>query len=69
MTNWISVSEQLPAEYEDVLVYVKMKDKDDDRCNVAYRRGAKFYLSSYLALVGEITHWMPLPESPVRKKK
>jgi len=54
MTNWISVSEQLPPEYDDVLVYAK--DKDDDCCNVAYRRVAKFYLSLYLALVGEITH-------------
>ena len=69
MTEWISITDKLPKAYEDILVYAKMKDKQDDYVVVAYLHEKRFHQNPYLLLVGTVTHWMPLPESPHRKSK
>jgi hypothetical protein len=58
VSEWISVTDRLPKEYEVVLVWdrecVGIDTCDDPRTE---RRG-QFGLSP------TVTHWMPLPEPP-----
>jgi hypothetical protein len=68
MTDWISVFDRLPAEYEDVLVYVKTKYREDEFQDVAQYHGKKFYKSEYMFL-GNVTHWMLLPDTPKPHRK
>jgi hypothetical protein len=56
--RWIPVLERVPALGVDVLVLQRSGE-----CEVAWRRGHDGNWSAYSAL-GEITHWMPLPEPP-----
>lgn len=56
--RWIPVDERLPELGVDVLVLQRSGE-----CEVAWRRGHDGNWSAYSAL-GEITHWMPLPEPP-----
>ena len=69
MIDWVSVTKNPPPEYEDVLVYVKMKDRQDDYYIVAYRNGKKFHQTPNLTIVGNVVYWMALPDSLHRNKK
>ena len=63
MTNWISVNDKLPEEYEDVLVYVK-----NGNINRTWYDGHGFRNATSKRTTWyrpeSVTHWMPLPESP-----
>ena len=61
MTNWIKVSDRLPEDDVDVLVFV-----GDDAFTVGYLSAGKWILD-YQGLEDQITHWQPLPEPPVKK--
>ena len=57
--KWIPVSERLPEEFEDVLVYRSTGCEVD--CCVSRTKAYWSYdtVSGYA-----VTHWMPLPEPP-----
>lgn len=74
--KWISVTEQLPAAGRHVLIYrangrvsighMLLLEAGLDMNNW-YKDGvAKFHDVTSYRLVG-VTHWMPLPEPPMRK--
>ena len=60
-SRWISVDERLPELGVDVLVLQRI-----GQCEVAWRHVVDGNWMSYAAL-GEITHWMPLPELPKQR--
>jgi hypothetical protein len=78
MTEWISVNDRLPEDYEYVLVYAKTPGTSQP-CPISFARQYKrnwemLNLSSECNSVAcgdmawfmsedEITHWMPLPKS------
>ena len=66
MSEWISVEERAPAEFQRVLVwcgcYVDVASYQDGAFVVFDREtGVGFEL-------GSVTHWMPLPEGPEEVK-
>lgn len=56
--QWIPVSERLPQDDEDVLVWVNGTHRD-----MAYRDEGVWYDEEHNHLKN-ITHWMPLPKPP-----
>ena len=58
--QWICVSEKLPEDYESVLAYGKETNGV---------RWAMYNPNSLIWKDGTITHWMPLPEPPMREEK
>jgi hypothetical protein len=68
-TQWISVSERLPEKYKTVLAHVvKNSSAWIQTAWVACygKRNPKVYWRGYPddSLLGEVSHWMPLPEPP-----
>lgn len=65
--TWISVTERLPNEWEDVLVYSSC-----DFCCVAVWLGIKeknWWRERFTHIKFDtVTHWMPLPEAPKQDK-
>lgn len=63
--QWIPVSERLPDEYQDVHIWLCDGDAE---YNVTFdgeifdRWGGEGYK------IGEVSHWMPLPEPPQKAK-
>ena len=55
---WIPVTDRLPQDDEDVLVWVNGTHRD-----MAYRDEGVWYDEEHNHL-NNITHWMPLPEPP-----
>ena len=55
---WIPVTDRLPQDDEDVLVWVNGTHRD-----MAYRDEGVWYDEEHNHLKN-ITHWMPLPEPP-----
>lgn len=68
MNEWISVLDDRPPEFEDVFVFVRMKDRRDNYYEVAYRNKNKFYKTQQTMLVGDVIFWAT-PSVPHRKKK
>ena len=65
--HWISVADELPKEYEDVLVYgtiVSGKEFGVDYIAPVLEKGCP----SEWRVFSEVTHWMPLPAAPVVSK-
>lgn len=61
--EWISVDERLPMYGEIVLVSAinKITGKHEWFYLASYDRERKWWNG---ALIGKVTHWMPLPEAP-----
>lgn len=59
--TWIPVSERLPENENEVLVY-----DDDMGCQVAFYCDDE-WLWSERGLLVNVTHWQPLPEPPEKE--
>jgi hypothetical protein len=57
--RWIPVSERLPAEESQCIVWHKRSGE----CRIAFRYEGNWYEGSIL-ITANVTHWMPLPEPP-----
>lgn len=55
--EWISVKDRLPDMFEDVLVYEIV-------LGFYVARLGQFYFETDIGILQEVTHWMPLPETP-----
>ncbi len=72
--RWISVDDTLPKHTGDVLVFVginKLGEGMHNETRVANYNTVfqKFTVhESYNTLIGDVTHWMPLPEQPEVEK-
>lgn len=74
--QWISIEDELPEEYKNVLVFIKFYKKDrpnrvDMGCLVNQDWAlvtTSVYLNLSNAINGKVTHWMPLPEPPNMEK-
>ena len=68
MSKWISVTERLPEDNQDVLVMVHWRDYPEDTMCYGRKHKTRWYL--WNGELGElikgfdITHWRPLPEPP-----
>jgi hypothetical protein len=60
--GWIPVSERLPAEESQCIVWHKRSGE----CRIAFRYEGNWYEGSIL-ITANVTHWMPLPEPPEAK--
>ena len=59
MSDWISVNDDLPDEFQEVLSFAKR----DGVAKSIYRAGN--FKKSLVAWEHQtVTHWMPLPETP-----
>lgn len=57
MPDWISVKDRQPALHEEVLIHY---------LNGTILIGNRFRFGyMYEDLYGKVTHWMPLPDSPI----
>lgn len=61
MVEWIPVTERLPKPFESVLVY----DGTAKEIELAYMTRHEEWVG--VVINHNITHWMPLPEPPMRK--
>jgi len=57
MTNWVSVTERLPEENREVLVYTNARDY-----SCATIKNGQWI--AYSRFMGEVSHWRELPEAP-----
>ena len=61
--EWVSVTERLPEEKTNYIVYYKHAFCDDEShigtC-ICYYDGVEFNMDS----LHEVTHWMPIPQPP-----
>ena len=57
---WISVSDRLPEVEIDILIF------DGKDLYIGYLRGNKFLSDNEYLYSSNVTHWMPLPEPPVK---
>ena len=63
MSKWISVEDRLPEVNQPVIVV--LKDTDPSVWLADYRGQEQFSCCHQLiTFIGEVTHWMPLPEPP-----
>ena len=61
--KWISVEERLPEPFVSVLGYCTECDPLPPVHEV-YMNGFGLWCSAQVYGMGEVTHWMPLPEPP-----
>ncbi len=57
MSEWISIDERLPDDYEDVIA------GNSYGVNFAWYDGESWLFPGD-SVHGEVTHWQPLPEPP-----
>lgn len=62
MSNWISVDDGLPEEFQDVLAYIP---PTPTKCIlICWRDGRYWESATTITHVNQPTHWQPLPEPP-----
>ena len=66
--RWISVEERLPKRYEHVLVATRFTDEGEQDVDIAYCALEDRWRKPEGMLFGSVTHWMPLPEPPVKEE-
>ncbi|HLX53151.1 MAG TPA: DUF551 domain-containing protein [Aquella sp.] len=72
MSGWISVKDELPLDYFEVL-YIAITDTGIKEIMTGHRQKGEwthcccFYLTKILQNC-TVTHWMPLPEYPKENK-
>lgn len=61
--HWISVEDELPKEYANLLVAIS-----NHFCYTAFCCGDKWYSNDnlYQRELSHVTHWMPLPKPPMK---
>lgn len=65
MPRWIPVTERLPEEGEDVLVFGYWHEKFQPlMCYLSPHRKGEWFTTVAGQQVYTVTHWMPLPEPP-----
>ena len=65
MSEWISVSERLPDENRpEVLFYCKSFKRVELGKYNEFTKEWMVPFSSYAIPVGDVSHWMPLPDAP-----
>ena len=57
--EWINVKDRLPTEDEEVLI------SSNGFCYVTYHHGEGWELGEFNLCDAEITHWQPLPVTPI----
>jgi hypothetical protein len=66
VSGWISVSERLPDEDEEVLVWCSEAERFDvvwqKYIDVAWQHNGTWYNNQFT--YPEVSHWQPLPEPP-----
>jgi len=75
MREWISVKDRMPNGYEEVIVWPFI-DSYGTKFSAEYHPnlGWKYflhtdYICDYQDINHDITHWMPLPNSPEEQTK
>lgn len=65
MTEWISIKDNLPKHKQDIIFYVKDRERSFAGVFVASKKDP-FHeaLDGWNFIDEEITHWMPLPQPP-----
>ena len=64
--NWISVKDYIPELMKDVLVY-DARNKNMAVGSLWKKEDDSYFWkdsSGWMLTIGEVTHWMPLPEPP-----
>lgn len=68
MSEWISVEDNVPSEYEPVICYVNEFDDTYYVTAGVMHECLGFYVFNYDGEpdteLRDVTHWMPLPEPP-----
>lgn len=66
--EWISVKDRLPDEYCQVLIYCPQSFPKNCRVLAAsfYDDNGLFYCDAYEQVHHDVTHWMPLPDDPIK---
>lgn len=62
MTTWISCSDLLPPEEEDVLLIINNEVRIGTRTTI--NRRLDWWVGSKYVPFEQVTHWMPLPRVP-----
>ena len=64
--SWVSVSDRLPEDGEEVLCWIRNDAYGDSYATVGHYDTIfkMWYLDSENAMSRYVTHWMPLPEKP-----
>lgn len=63
--NWISITDKLPQDIDNVLAYSTCSNDENVRVEVAYfDRETNEWCGAPKYFLKDITHWMPLPEPP-----
>lgn len=63
--GWIPVSDRLPETIIDVLAF--SENGDESKQFIAYYSNKKWWDSTSNIRIVSVTHWMPLPQTPMCK--
>jgi hypothetical protein len=65
MDKWISVKDEQPPKDTDIYIHTEHGGTTVAYWNNEYNKFAIEVMSSeFIEVIGEITHWMPLPKPP-----
>ena len=67
MSKWISVEDRFPEEGQRVIYYFERTGIDIGKYwqgKKNYDKGINYFGGNRGFLGGDVTHWMPLPDSP-----
>lgn len=63
--TWISVEKQLPADYESVLAWGRLRGCEKANCHEVYRTNGYWTSVRRFSYIDTVTHWMPMPAGPI----